>query len=141
MAGSVVPENTTDKKAAKYSSSKEKPWLQVEHTGVTAKSSGRGLFSNTLDGVWSLVTGDAPSHSPQWMHQALLRVSEWSSIALGNQKSTGPSSSLTCHGRPCALSMSMKGSGSISSMLNTPSPDHLPVSIIALPIMAGTPVV
>lgn len=57
------------------------------------------------------------------------------------QNPTGPSNSSTVHGRPCWLSISMKGSGSISSMLNTPSPLQMPCTIIALPIIAGTPVV
>ena len=47
-----------------------------------------------------------------------------------DQKSSGASNSFTCHGRPCLFSMSMKGSGSICSMLNTPSPDQVPVTII-----------
>ena len=63
----------------------------------------------------------------------------------GDQKSSGFASSFTCHGRPCLFSMSMKGSGSICSMLNTPpspfGPVHVPVTIIAAPIIAGTPVV
>lgn len=58
-----------------------------------------------------------------------------------DQNSTGPSSSFTCQGSPCSFSMSMNGSGSNCSMLNTPSPAHLPVIIIAAPIIAGTPVV
>ena len=58
-----------------------------------------------------------------------------------HQNASGPASSSTVHGRPCALSIAMNGSGSNCSMLNTPSPRHAPVSIIAAPIIAGTPVV
>src|SRR3546814_10123435 len=48
-------------------------------------------------------------------------------------KSSGASSSFTCHGRTCRCSMSMKGSGSICSMLNTPSPFNVPVTIFTAP--------
>ena len=58
-----------------------------------------------------------------------------------DQTGSGPSSSSTLQGRPWPFSISMNGSGSNCSMLNTPSPRHLPVSIIAAPIIAGTPVV
>jgi len=37
--------------------------------------------------------------------------------------------------------MSMNGSGSNCSMLNTPFPAQLPFNISAAPIIAGTPVV
>ncbi|KAF5042250.1 hypothetical protein DSECCO2_514570 [anaerobic digester metagenome] len=49
--------------------------------------------------------------------------------------------STTTQGRPWMFSFSMNGSGSSCSMLKTPAPRHLPVSIIMAPIMAGTPVV
>lgn len=49
--------------------------------------------------------------------------------------------STTTHGNPCRFRASMNGSGSNCSMLNTPLPVHLPVTIIMAPIMAGTPVV
>ena len=45
------------------------------------------------------------------------------------------------HGRPYLPISAMNGSGSNCSMLKTPVPDHLPVSIILAPSMAGTPVV
>ncbi len=57
------------------------------------------------------------------------------------QKSSGAGSSFTCHGKPCVFSMSMKGSGSSCSILNTPAPDQMPCTISAAPIIAGTPVV
>jgi len=50
-------------------------------------------------------------------------------------------SSLTCQGRPLLASSSRNGSGSICSMCCTPAFLHLPVSIMAAPTMAGTPVV
>ena len=48
---------------------------------------------------------------------------------------------VTCHGRPCSLSISMNGSGSNCSMFHTPASFHMPLSISAAPIIAGTPVV
>ena len=64
-----------------------------------------------------------------------------SAAAWGRQNASGSSSSWTCQGRPCLFSMSMNGSGSSCSMLNTPAPRQAPVSIKAAPIIAGTPVV
>ena len=58
-----------------------------------------------------------------------------------HQNSTGPSSSSTVQGSPCWFSISMNGSGSICSMLNTPSPSQMPCTTMAAPIIAGTPVV
>ena len=49
--------------------------------------------------------------------------------------------SMSVHGRPFSLSAVMKGSGSNSSMFQTPGRSHSPVSISMAPIMAGTPVV
>ena len=72
---------------------------------------------------------------------ALATLSPEGERGFWDQKSSGASSSFTCQGRPCLFSMSMKGSGSNCSMLNTPSPFHAPVSMRAAPIIAGTPVV
>ena len=58
---------------------------------------------------------------------------------MNQSTSTGLKSS--SHGSPHLLSASIKGSGSNSSTLCTPAAFHLPVSTIAAPIIAGTPVV
>ena len=55
--------------------------------------------------------------------------------------STVAGCSSTTQGRPYWFSISIKGSGSISSRLWTPGWRHLPFATSAVPIMAGTPVV
>ena len=55
--------------------------------------------------------------------------------------STSFGAKFSCHGRPHLFSASMNGSGSNSSILNTPGPFQVPFITSIAPIIAGTPVV
>lgn len=109
---------------------------------------GGGLFSGkeemrTAGGVCasrytsnaSVTDGDHTARF--WYMTEAERISD----AAGGQTTPKAYFSTTTHGSPCLFRASMNGSGSSCSMLYTPLPDHLPVTIIMAPIMAGTPVV